>query len=232
MKDIFDRIGVYDFFGICGAGTVFIIYSFCSELYINESDMYVAAEKISNINSLFMITVFLILSYFIGTVFHEIGKFIAERAKNFNISTIGEVLSSKKFAGEYKGIRKLNPLNRIRKDFKSHIEKVEHDIKFHSVLSYFKSKGGSTLLDKYHSLYGLSRGIFVGCLVHIILIFLFHFNVLNIRVIRIIILDLLLAEIFFCRSYRFYLVWVQNVFIQHKLCTKTEEKKGNDKCTI
>lgn len=232
MKDIFDRIGVYDFFGICGAGTIFIIYSFCTELYINQKNMYEAIEKISSVNSIFMIIVFLILSYFIGTIFHEIGKLIVERIKDFRVPSIGITLETNKFKRPYKGIYKLNPLNKIRKDFKSHVEKVDPTIKFHYALSYFKNKGCSTLLDKYHSLYGLSRGIFVGCLVHILLICLFHFNVLNMRIFRIIILDLLLSGIFFCRSYRFYLVWVQNVFIQHNLCTTTEEKRRIDRCTI
>lgn len=240
MKDIFDRIGVYDFFGICGAGALHIIYFLLTKFYIENNSIYEITKQISAYDSILLFLMFFILSYFVGTILHELGKFLMENIfKSFTISTIRKTINSDKFNTEENFIKTLNPLNKMRKDFKAQTETLNPDIPLHKALSYFKHKGNSILLDKYHSLYGLSRGIWIGCILNMAIIAIAYIDITinsdassitmalsNIRIRHVLFLDLILIILFYCRSYRFYLIWVKNVFTQYNLCTKPSRKRG------
>ena len=79
MDVIFEKFGLFDFLGIMGPGIMSTsFYLFCYWLLTGD----IIAKDSSNM--VFVIIVFLILSYMYGIILHEIGKIIIDHFKSFD----------------------------------------------------------------------------------------------------------------------------------------------------
>lgn len=226
LDKLIEKVGIYNFFGIWFAGAAFLVYAPTTIMWIVHYNILSELQKFQESFSVVFIFLFSILAYLLGTIFQEIGKWMLDSFKNnFNIKKLSDVAFTKYDYNAIPNTFKLcHPVQYRKAEFSYQVNKLlkitkESDLDFDEILAHNKAKNKTKLFDKYHSYYGLSRGLFIGFITHLILLcfFLIFYEVNIVRVIACLIIDVLLMIIFYIRTYRYYLIWVQNVFIQSSL---------------
>lgn len=227
MKDILNKTGIYDFWGICGTGAISIIYYAITRIYISDKSIIEAIEFISKNDSIMLIFVFLVFSYFVGLVCHEIGKTLTEKCSEiFDIVELDDAIKEIKSPNKLKFLHKFILSNKMCDKFILHTKKIEHKTTMYDALSLLRNCEKTTITDRYHSIYGLCRGIWVGFLGQTILSLvsiLTHCTQISFKQILVLLVNAVLSILFYRKMYRFYLAWAKNVFIQYDLCFKKEE---------
>lgn len=110
------------------------------------------------------------------------------------------------------------------------IYKYNPKITLDKMISYLKHNDLTRVVDKYHSLYGLNRGILVGLSIHLLFSCVMIFFVCN-KSLCFIIFDIYAIYIFYIRTYRYYTSWIKNVFVQYDMHKKAETRKRKEtKC--
>lgn len=227
MDGITNKFSVYEFFGIWGAGAITMFYALGAIVVVLNIDVLNILKEFNSDYSLLFIFLFSIAAYLVGVVLHEIGRIIAQTfSLLFDFKSISQIRSKNKENKFYKFLEK-------HRGLMSCIKPIEYNkIKFISDTSHIceeskkslseathtlKAAGQSNLIDRYHSIYGLTRGIWVGVMLHILLmVFLIVFyKILNTVSVTFLIADILGAIFFFIRTYRYYLVWIKNVYLQY-----------------
>ncbi len=216
MDTIFQKFQAYDFMGVWAPGAVFCVYcnftfnSQLQELFLSDVSHY--------------ILLYTGIAYLIGVLFHELGKFITDIIKPFFDFN------------RYSCLQKLKLRNNknshwfIPRSFQYNYRKILLDCnvtpsvpfdKAYTTLKYTKDVSLQRV-NTYHSVYALSRGILIGVIAHLCLSFIFHPNYFMFYII----FDAFLIFIFFCRTVRYFISWVMNVFIQYDFINKkvTNEK--------
>ena len=83
-------------------------------------------------------------------------------------------------------------------------------------------------VDTYHSIYGLSRRLSVAFILHIAIVFFSNISSFASIHILLILVDVVLVLIFYCKAYRFYMNWIKNTYIQYYLCIYKRKGKNNE----
>ncbi len=212
MDKVFEKFGVYDIIGIWIPGALTVTYFL---LTMRDSLSNLFSEIGIDINGLsddyIMIIIYTAVAFFIGIILHEIGKIIADLIPCFELSNINTRIYEK----EIKKCPRVLVFKRIKYEYQqAHIKnrivrnkKVEDFEKAISVLKYNKDVSTSRV-DKYHSIYALSRSLCLCFIIHAIFV-LFNWNTL------LFITDILLACLFYLRTYRYFHSWVKNVYLQY-----------------
>lgn len=232
MADLFKKFKIYDVLGIWLTGIISLAYYLLETIVMFNYDILGLLKSFNSDFSVLFIFIYLIIAYLLGTIEHEIGKWIADKLKKYNVRKITDV--NKEYLIHYKSVR--NFKERIKAlDNNAFYKRNKDEITFDEANSYFKHLGKTDLIDRYHSFYGFSRGLFVGfafftafSLVLMVLNLVDKIN-LNIIAISIIIaLSLFLSVLFEVRTYRTYLEWVKNVFIQYYKHREADSEKSSD----
>lgn len=240
MDTIAEKFSLYDFVGIWGPGAVTVTYylfttrSFFSEFfaYIN-----VSREELSQVYLL--IFLYTAVAYTIGIILHELGKWIYE----------GHLLFKDK---EIKTGIKINdksifpPIRQIQEDYdetiKCIIQPKEWTEFFADNMCFKKAylclkydeKITTRRGDTYHSIYGLSRSLSVAFILHIVIVIISNLSSFASIHIMLLLVDVALVLIFYCKAYRFYMNWIKNTYIQYYICIyhrKEEEKNESNQTT-
>ena len=221
MDKLFEHVRPYDFLGIWGSGIIVIIYSIFTGVVIAEVDFLSVFKEYQSDYSLLIIFILSVAAYFVGTILHEAGKMFCD----FFFAAPEEVIK-----GEKPGKRgKWNVVRLIRYDFYETTaagiseykqkEKVVSDEEKAAVLELMiaelKNSDAAKIIDRYHALYGLTRGIMMGILIHLITMVVLIFSHFGTAMLVVTLLDLILLAILMLRSYRYYLGWIKCVLNQY-----------------
>lgn len=224
MDGIFNKLGIYDFMGIWGSGAVMLCYSFLSFLLVSKFDIISMLQEFNTDYSLLSIFIFCITAYIIGVYLHELGKLFCEFiGTDFNINHIKDINTKMCSCCAAKSKKPLlHPIKYRKHCVFQQLNKLKSNITLDEAISYLKHKEATKLIDKYHSIYGFTRGILIGfCfhfLVFVILTIIHHFKL---TMACISLFDLFSIYLFYIRTYRYYTTWVKNVFIQYDLKIKS-----------
>jgi len=211
MDVIFDKLGLFDFFGIMGPGIMTTsYYAVCYSIVTGNYHYFIKST------SVFKVLIFLIISYLCGIILHEIGKLIFDNLKTFDAEKKKEEISNKT-------INQVS--NNIEKEYINIIKKIKNFVcnnDFNYILGKLKYTAKSTRkIEAYHSIYGQARGMLVSFFINIS--FVVFLLVLNndsmsyrnkLYVACIIVFDCIMIKIFYLRTYRYFLVWIRNVYYQ------------------
>ncbi len=229
MENLFKKLGIYDLMGVMIPGVIVTLYY----AYTFSSEFGDLCDKLKLDDNLYKMLLLVIISYFMGVVLHEIGTYFIEILHNFFRTDL-----------DIKDIKddkiSLNPFGNVRYNFKNEIagafngnENYKHYV-FEEIYSQIKyGNRDRTLVDKFLSIYGLARGIFVGFFLHIFVYF--FYCIWNCESIDccIILIDVVGAAIFFIRTYRYFYSWVKNVRIRYhigekEMSSSTKQTAGSE----
>lgn len=229
MDKVFEKFGIYDFFGIWGPGAITVTYYYFTlhQFLLNIFEEFGIAQ-INLSQGQRIIILYSVGAYLAGVILHEIGKLIADVLPWFNINTVNERIRKK----VYKKKPCLNPWAIIKYNYQyscrqnnidfekgSYFEKAVNRIK------YNKDNISTKRIDKHHSIYALSRSLCLCFLGHIVLLLASVFlseNHSNINWWWIVI-DLCLLMLFFIRTYRYFLSWIKNVYTQYSFIIRNKQ---------
>lgn len=231
MESIFNKLGIYDFMGIWGPGVIFCVYSsFTFSSFVDE--MF---QKVNMSDFWRGILFYIGIAYLAGVIFHEIGKWAVDKItyffdfdKYFNISTLK--LNAKK------NVWWFTP-RALQYRYKKVLEDCDAlpTEKFDKAYSELKYTNGINCqrLNTYHAVYGLSRGLCVAIVLHMVfsLISLIPNATSNIdnTTWYYIVADLMLIYFLFCRTVRYYINWIMNVYIQYHIAVQNGMINGERK---
>ncbi len=220
MDEVVEKFGIYDLMGIWGPGAITVTYFYFtmnSNIIMIFRSLNIILPNISEQYKL--IILYTAVAYVTGIILHETGRLITEHLKCFRTQKI------KKLA--YNGEISRGIGYRIKNQYKKIIEETIHDeieyreMKFDEAISYLKyvSQTGTTQIDKYHSIYALARSLSICFMSHAAIYSIGTIIANNAGKITciVVIFDLIMLFLFWERSYRYFCMWVRNVFIQYYL---------------
>lgn len=211
MDSIFEKFGIYDFVGIWIPGALTVTYYLftLSSLFTKALKSF-GIQKIAISKDFLIVILYTAVAFFVGIVLHEIGKILADIVPWFCLSDINTRMYKKDIQK-----RPVLLLKRIRYEYqqahkKNDIVKNNQVVDFDKAISSLKynEKVNTKRIDKYHSIYALSRSLFLCFLIHAIII-CFYWNLF------LFITDLFLMLLFFVRTYRYFYSWVKDVYLQY-----------------
>ena len=238
MEKAFDKLGLYDFMGIFGAGIVIFSYYLVTSVVITELNVWDYIKSLQVDFSLLVIFCVCIFSYVIGLYVHEIGKRFCEVFQNiFEIQNRCDVKSKYKMIKGKKTILKvladriyifIHPIQYRRYYLLKQTENLTYVKRIDEEISYLKYKNHIRIIEKYHSLYGMTRGIWIGFVLHtviLIICLLVNKHIISTKIIYVLVFDILSIALFYVRIHRYYISWLKNIFIQYDLCMKKEDEE-------
>lgn len=165
-----------------------------------------------------LIILYTAVAYAIGVILHELGKLIAERTRLFSVTALQHCSFCEKTNYGY-GRKVKEEYENIVSEVISYITYTH--MKFHDALNElkFNSNISTKRIDKYHSVYGMSRSLSLCFLIHAIIKFAgcicedTDIHALKANLIFSVI-DIVLVVLFLNRAYRYFSSWVRNVLIQ------------------
>lgn len=240
MDNVFKKFGLYDFFGIWGVGICFSSYCLASYYALDRDGAIGLFDELFETNVIVSGVICIALTYFIGILFHEIGKFIADSMGGiFGLSHYSEIEIKKCF--NKCCLRFLFPnkyaANQCRKridDFINDIgETNAENASVTYVMAYLRHNNINSRMDKNHSTYGLARGLWVGSIVHFILLIAYILYSLitgnagvKLSYFVLSVLSVIICYVLYCRTYKAYLAFIRSIytaFWMHRLDSDTVE---------
>ena len=207
MDSIFQKFQTYDFMGVWAPGAIFCAYC--------NFSFYSKLQFLFRFGTWSYILLYIAIAYLLGVIFHEVGKFAMDVIKPFfDLDKYG-------FPEKLKLKSNKNSHWFLPRSFQYKYRKTLLDcdalpmVPFYKAYSELKYAKDVSLqrVNTYHSVYALSRGILIGIVAHIFLSFILH----PANYIYYILVDTFLVYVFFCRTVRYFISWVMNVFIQYKI---------------
>lgn len=194
MDGALKKIGIYDFMGIWGPGAITVAYySFSLGSPIKEFLCKFNIVQFNLSEKYTLLLLYTAIAYIVGIVLHEVGKLL-------------KII-----------IDKLWPERKSK----------YNDDKFGNAARYLKYTQGidTHQYDTYHSVYALARSMCISFVVHIVILFICLFtNYINVYTfIFFSYLDKFLAILFFCRTYKYYKMWIKHTFLQYEFHKKQKE---------
>ena len=223
MDKTLEKFGIYDFMGIWGPGALTVTYYFItlrlifnSMITVHDTTNYFLTQK------QLLIILYTAVSYFLGVVFHEVGKLLCDSIEIFQtekfIIRIKKCnnIEKKKWFTPFKNI-KYEVCTAFNQFGLQRIFNNLENIGFEKAISTLKYNNEirTNRIDTYHSVYALSRSLCICFICNILLLFLeaIAFKVkLNLWFV---IADILFAALFYIRTYRYFHSWVKNVYLQY-----------------
>ena len=225
MSELLSHFGVYDFFGIWGVGIVSLTHCVLSTEIILQKDYLSHFKDFASDYSLLLILIYSVIAYLIGIVLHELGKWIFDVPQKYYIQQINEIIDTKRDFSK-RCNRWLHPNEYERYKVKRVLNNLKEDILLDEAISELKHEKRTDVINKYHAIYGLSRGLFIGMCITLIISLITSFNIkLNQATLLILGINIFLLFILYCRTYRSYMEWIKNVFIQYSLFQKYQQEK-------
>lgn len=215
MDKVFENIKVYDFLGIWGAGIITLIYGILSYAAILQDNIMHYFRDFQSDYSLLIIFILSVLAYLIGTLIHEIGKWV------YTMVLQPDTLIALAIKGEHPHFFKRQK-KMLYRDVMTYYDRIlEKDgtpKHFGAMIEYLKAKNQSKITDRYHALYGLMRGLLIG----IFVVFVLSGFMLLIRCsaygICFVVADVFILLVLAIRTYRYYLGWISHTIAQYSLC--------------
>lgn len=232
MDKVFEKFGIYDFMGIWGPGAITVTYylfATCPLFFDIFNLLGILQKEFSQVYIL--IVLYTAVAYAVGVILHEVGKLIYDFFKLFDSEELTVINEN------YKKKPRFNPFKRIRYDYDKTInfiktnndsltsilnpnDKTKNPLTFEYARNILKYSAdiNTKRLDVYHSIFALAKSLSVTFTFHIALAIIAcikYFSAVNICFI---VLDVILAFLFFCRAYRYYLSWIKNTYIQYFFC--------------
>ena len=228
MDKVLDKVKVYDFFGIWGPGVVFAVYGIVSFSFVFRYDLLSYLKDFQSDFSLLIIFFICVLSYLLGTVFHEIGKLVCDRIFKQPDELIRkseskeELVSCKRQKNDF--FRGVKAYKKYREDG----DKSDTPESFDVIVEKLKVANMTGVTDRYHALYGMMRGLFIGfafmTIATGIALFFAKFSDWNIVLLA---ADVFLLLLFMERTYRYYLNWIRHTLSQYYLNDNIYKFTGN-----
>lgn len=233
MDNIFNKFGIYDFIGIWGPGAIAITYDiFSLPWLINWVLDELSLTKYNLPPIYYIVIVYIAFAYTTGVILHEVGKLIFDRLPLFDFERITY------FSKDNVKKDTISPFSRIRYDYNRSIDSIDKNgvpmnkifsqntpISFEKARAYTKNNKEISLkrINSYHSVYGFSRSLFLTFLFHFPLAMVFMIMKRTMFSICFLFLDVILGALFFCRSYRYFVLWIKNIYIQYFLSIYTND---------
>ncbi len=230
MDKAFEKLGLYDFFGIWIPGALTVTYYlFTLRDYFYHIFSFLKISQNGIPSYLLIIILYTAVAYIVGVILHEIGKIIADITTIFNFHTINSRIKNLSVSK----CPRTNVFKRIQYEYKNSLEKndikLENIVDFDKAISYLKYNGRITTkrIDTYHAIYALSRSLSLCFLGHLLLLLFIIIKTSIIAIINTIelwvlvpyaflcIIDITLLFLFFLRTYRYFHSWIKNIFIQY-----------------
>jgi len=214
MDKVFDNVKAYDFFGIWGAGIITLMYGIVSYAVIFQNNIFLFFRDFQADYSLLLIFCLSVMAYFIGTLIHEVGKWIYGAV--LQPDTLIALAVKEDVFLFFKHQKKV--LFSYVQTYYGHIlDENGTPTQFSEMIEYLKAKGQSKVIDRYHALYGLMRGLLVG----IFLVFGMSVFMLilhgTVYCICLVITDIVIFWILLIRTYRYYISWIGHTIAQYSL---------------
>lgn len=221
MDKALENFGIFDFMGVWGPGAITVTYFYFTFQSVFKQCMEffgVADPKVSE--PYYLLILATAVAYVIGVILHELGKFIVEKFALFDTDEVKGLAHNPKakLGGWFCSIKqeyKTTAENEIpESDF-------YNKINFDEARSYLKYAGktGTKQIDKYHSICALSRSLSICFAAHAVVELIV--GVANGPIyISTIIVDGVLAILFWVRTYRYFTSWIRNTLVQYYYCQK------------
>lgn len=202
MDRIFKHIGLYDFWGIFCAGAVVLtmgLIPFVS-CFINMS---------ISINSFNYVLIYILLSYIVGLILHGVSiLFIDYRISGFNISKATKDSFLCNYLKPWKYIYIINNKEITTETRKLGFSHCYNDLKINDL---------TEKIDKFHSIYGMSRSIATGFLMLIVSLHICNQFFLKIEnILLYIVIYALLFLIFYARAKKYFYRWIEWTYIEYQ----------------
>lgn len=226
MEKAFEHIGIYDFWGIFWAGiinlTTWVIAfaittpSFCKIIYIIKDYFW------------FSLIVYIVLGYFLGSLLHELGRLCKDKTKILGEDAITHYLNGNKINTCFK--KELIEI--LKEDIhfdNSSISIAECEFIYDYCSTYLKRYNLNARSDKTQSIYGFSRGVFIGHLLFSIVysIILLVNKIQTYQTIILLFLTVLSTFLFWNRTRIYNNNKVKNVLMMYYI--ERETQKGSSK---
>lgn len=149
MDNIFDKLGLYDFFGLLLPGMFFIVVLDLIDFPLINSFTYPDSEVFRDIG-------FILVSYICGTIMQEIASFIDDHTKKMRKNATKQFLSDEKFS-ELERIKIKGLVNGLSEE-KDH-DSIEDRCRYTYFIckEYLENKEKMKKADKLDAIYAMSR---------------------------------------------------------------------------
>lgn len=212
MEKPFEHVGRYDFWCIFGSGIIVVVTWIINVLSL-ENNFMIAIGEIAKQQadwSLLLIFILVVVGYFVGIILQTVAKIIFGFIKRFRFE---KALRCSDFLS-----------NQYNSNY--HMKQIDFDKQY----DYLKHIGKTKRIDVYHSLYGMSRSLFIGViLLTIVLIPVYKSSL--VKFLWIIGVNSILAIFLFIRAKMYFDRWINYVLVEFELCMKDKKiVKAKCKC--
>ena len=218
MSDLIKKFGMFDVMGIWAPGSISLLYILFTIIYLYNIDIISVLKDFQSDFSIMFIFLFCILSYYLGVVFHEIGKCINDLKKPFTFHTLSKYRDKKHPNIFIKRFIALTNTKCYSFD--------NQNMNIYDVLESIKRKNiNVSSIEKARSIYGFSRSITISFIIHVFLLCIYVCNSYIVNTMFWIV-DSIFIVIFLHRTIRYYYIWIQktlNCFVTIK-----EEEEPNE----
>lgn len=218
MDNIFEKLGLYDFFGLFLPGIFFIIVLILIDFPLINAFSYPDSE-------IFQAVAFVLISFICGSTMQEIGSFIDKKTVNIRISARQKYLEDKELSeSEREKVKSLvNELLGKEADYTPNDKECEYV--FFYCKEYLENEEKMYKANKLDAIYAMSRD-FVVCN-FLLSICIIATNIINKSYTNwgnwlFLIILAVSVVIFYYRAKRYAKMRVRSIFRRYMICKKTE----------
>lgn len=199
MDSAFDKVELYDFFGVFLSGMLVLVVCWCLDLPLVN-----LIEKRDN--DIVNVILFILEGYFLGLILQEISSFFDKKGFKFREKARSKFLTNNKIVDnelELKSFREIaNKILDIQDSNHSYSE-VENEYVYYQCKTFLETNGKNDKVNRINSLYGMSRSLIIGMPLCLILYFKYNINSLSIQSFKVVIIMVFLTIVFCERTKRF-----------------------------
>lgn len=223
MSDLLKKFGMFDIMGIWAPGSISLLYILLTLVCIHNIDVISIVKEIQYDFSLMFIFFFCIFAYFLGVVFHEIGKGINDLKQPFTFHTLLK-LRNKEHPNIF--IKRFIALTNIECCVFENL-----NMNIYNVLESIKRKNTYvSSIEKVRSIFGFSRSVMISFIIHIMLLCIYTYNSYAVNV-TFWIIDAIFIVLFLFRTIRYYYIWIQKTLNCYAVVMKEEQQNESDQTT-
>lgn len=218
MDNLLDRFGLYDFFGLLLPGMLFLIVLYYMDFPLIQEGRFPSSPT-------FMVIVFILLSYIVGTLIQEIASLLDEKCFKMRIRAKEKFLDSEKTFFKDEELEEVMKIsNKILKKNSNNkcFTNSECSKVFFQCKAFLENKGKMEKANKLDALFAMSRDFIVCnfciliCQVITIIYEICHKSfVLSFSCIVVIVYAILSLVIFFVRAYRYSKLRTKTIIRQY-----------------
>lgn len=201
MGDLLKKFGMFDIMGIWAPGSISLLYILFTIACIHNIDIISILKEFQSDFSIMFIFLFCILAYYLGVVFHEIGKGITDLKGPFTFQTLLKIKNEKRaniFTRRFVELTKIQDCS--PEEINTNIYDVLELVK--------KDKIDTSSIEKARSIYGLSRSITISFVIHIVILCVYLCNSYIVNA-TFWVVDAVFIILFLFRTIRYYYIWIQ-----------------------